>query len=226
MTVADPFSGFPREGLDFLAELPSHDKEWLAENRKPYESHVMAPAKAFAGAMGERLQQDISPAIVSQPKFNGSISPINRDVRFSPDKTPYKDYLMFRWWEGENKKLASTLMVWISSKRTGFSVGAAFESVDRWRELIDDEKKGSALVDAVARLGKDRDLNLAGEELKRVPAPYASDHPRADLLRHKAFAARWPEPLPPEVGSAAFVDWCAERLGAAAGVHRWLVDNL
>ena len=127
------FTGFSKEALDFIAELPSRDKEWLAANRKLYENAVMEPAKAFAAALGERLQRDISPAIVSQPKFNGSISPINRDVRFSPDKTPYKDHLMFRWWEGANKKLAPTLMVRMSSTGTGFAAGATFESLDRWR---------------------------------------------------------------------------------------------
>ena len=220
------FTGFSKEALDFIAELPSRDKEWLAANRKLYENAVMEPAKAFAAALGERLQRDISPAIVSQPKSNGSISPINRDVRFSPDKTPYKDHLMFRWWEGANKKLAPTLMVRMSSTGTGFAAGATFESLDRWRELIDDDATGAALTKAIDKLSKGRELDVAGAELKRVPAPYESDHPRADLLRHKGFQVRWPEPLPSEVGSAAFVAWCAGRLGAAAGVHRWLVDNL
>jgi len=62
--------------------------------------------------------------------------------------------------------------------------------------------------------------------LKRVSAPYGADHPRADLLRHKMFQARWSEPLPDSVSKAEFVDWCAERLVATTDVHRWLVDNL
>jgi uncharacterized protein (TIGR02453 family) len=226
MKVTDEFTGFPAEGPAFLEELPSHDKEWLAANRKLYESGVMEPAKAFAAAMGERLQDDISPAIVSQPKVNGSISPINRDVRFSPDKTPYKDHLMFRWWEGTEKKLAPTLMLRMSSTSAGFAAGAQFSSVERWRELIDDEGTGGALVGALDDLGAGRDLDVAGQELKRVPAPYAKDHARGELLRHKAFQVRWPKPLPSAVGSAAFVDWCAERFPALGAVHRWLVDNL
>ena len=224
--MPDPFSGFPAAGLELVAELPSRDKEWFAANKKTYEKNVMAPAKAFAAAMGERLQQDISPAIVAQPKVNGSIAPINRDVRFSPDKTPYKDHLMFRWWEGENKKLAPTLMLRLSSSGAGFAAGSHFESVDRWRELIDDEVTGSALADAIERLAKGRELDVAGAELKRVPAPYDKDHPRGELLKHKALQVRWPEPLGSEVSSERFVDWCAERFDALAEVHRWLVANL
>ena len=83
-------------------------------------------------------------------------------------------------------------MVRISSTSAGFAAGAMFDSVDRWRELIDDDSTGPALAQAIARLGKGRALELAGAELKRVPAPYAADHPRGDLLRHKASRCRTP----------------------------------
>ncbi len=224
--MADEFTGFSNEAFDFLDELPSHDKEWLAANRRTYETYVMEPAKAFAAALGERLQEEISPAIVVQPKFNGSISPINRAVRFSADKTPYKDHLMWRFWEGENKKLAPALMVRMSSKSAGFASGAVLDSVDRWRDLIDDDKTGALLAKAIAKLAKGRDLDVAGQELKRVPKPYDEDHPRADLLRHKGFWVRWPEPLPKSAQSPDFVEWCVDRFSATVDVHRWLVDNL
>jgi uncharacterized protein (TIGR02453 family) len=224
--MAVEFTGFPREGLDFLAELPSHDKDWFAANRAPYDACVAAPAKVFVDALGERLQDEISPAIVVQPKVNGAIAPINRDVRFSADKTAYKDHLLLKWWEGENKKLAPTLYVRLSSVSVGFGSGTMFDSIDRWREAVDDEKTGAALVAALHELAAGRELEVAGAELKRVPAPYDADHPRADLLRHKMFQARWSEPLPDSVSDAEFVDWCAERLVAAADVHRWLVDKL
>jgi uncharacterized protein (TIGR02453 family) len=224
--MAVEFTGFPREGLDFLAELPSHDKDWFAANRAPYDACVAAPAKVFVDALGERLQDEISPAIVVQPKVNGAIAPINRDVRFSADKTAYKDHLLLKWWEGENKKLAPTLYVRLSSVSVGFGSGTMFDSIDRWREAVDDEKTGAALVAALHELAAGRELEVAGAELKRVPAPYDADHPRADLLRHKMFQARWSEPLPDSVSNAEFVDWCAERLVAAADVHRWLVDKL
>ncbi len=224
--MALEFTGFPREGLDFLAELPSHDKDWFAANRAPYDECVAAPAKVFVDVLGERLQDEISPAIVVQPKVNGAISPINRDVRFSAGKTPYKDHLLLKWWEGENKKLAPTLYVRLGSASVGFGSGAMFDSVDRWREAVDDEKTGALLVAALDDLAAGRELDVAGAELKRVPAPYDADHPRADLLRHKMFQARWSEPLPDSVSNAQFVDWCAERLVATADVHRWLVDNV
>jgi uncharacterized protein (TIGR02453 family) len=199
---------------------------WFHANRDAYEALIVEPTKAFVADLGDLLRAEVSPGIVFVPKANGSIGPINNDLRFSKDKSPYKDHLLLRFWEGDAKKTAPTLFVRLSADEMGFATGAAFTSVDRWRKLIADDATGEPLADALEVLAEGRDLDVAGAGLKRVPAPYPADHPRADLLRHKGFQARWPEPTPPQVGSGAFVAWCADRLGACADVHRWLVDHL
>ena len=219
------FEGFSAEGLQFLTTLGSKEKAWFDANRKIYDGEVVAPTKAFVTDLGEVLAQEVSATIVAQPKANGSISPINNDVRFAKDKPPYKDHLLLRFWDGVDKKMAPTLMVRINEESIGFATGVMFKSVDRWRELIDDDASGGALVSALAALGKGRDLDVAGQALKKVPKPYAPDHPRADLLRHKGFQARWPEATPKSVNSAAFVDWCARRLEACAPIHHWLLQH-
>ena len=219
------FDGFSKEGLSFLTTLRSKDKAWFDANRKIYEAEVVAPTKAFVVDLGEALAAAISPSIVAQPKTNGSISPINNDVRFSKDKSPYKDHLLLKFWEGTDKKMSPTLYVRLGEESVGFATGAMFGSVDRWRELIDDDGTGRMLADALAELGRDRDLDIAGQGLKRVPKPYAEDHPRGDLLKHKGFQARWPETTPSQVHSAAFVGWCVARLSSCAPIHRWLVEN-
>ncbi|MGH1492099.1 MAG: DUF2461 family protein [Acidimicrobiales bacterium] len=230
-STSDPggagFTGFPTEGLDFLEELGRRDKPWFDANRSVYNDHVVAPTKAFVVALGERLADGFAPGIVALPKTNGSIAPINNDLRFSPDKNPYKDHLMLRFWEGANKKTAPTLMLRIGADDIGYAIGVALPSIDRWRELIDDDKTGSALADALAALGKRRSLDIAGQDYKKVPKPYPEDHPRADLLRQKGgFQARWIEPTPKSIGSAKFVDHCMKRLERCSEVHRWMVANL
>lgn len=220
------FDGFPSEGLDFLRELGGRDKTWFDANRNTYQASVVAPTKAFVETIGARLAAGIAPAIVAQPKANGSIAPINNDLRFSPDKSPYKDHLLLRFWEGEDKKTSPTLFVRLAADDVGFATGTALTDLARWRELVDDDGTGGALADALATLGRVRRLDIAGEGYKRVPKPYPDDHPRASLLRCKMIQARWSEPTPPEVHSAAFVDFCIERLEACAPVHRWFVANL
>lgn len=220
------FTGFSQAGLDFLAELSTHDKAWFDEHRQTYRREVVEPTKAFVVAVGEGLATSFAPDIVARPKANGSISPINNDLRFSPDKAPYKDHLLLRFWEGENKKLAPTLMIRIAPDGVGFSTGAMLDDLERWRRLIDDEATGEPLAAAVEALHAGRDLHVAGDGYKRVPKPYSDDHPRAELLRHKMLQARWTEPLPSSVHTADFSDWCVARLSACADVHRWLVTNL
>jgi uncharacterized protein (TIGR02453 family) len=226
MDSSPDFDGFPAAGLTFLTELGTRDKAWFDANRSRYDGDVVAPTRAFVRAIGEALGRSFAPNIVAQPKANGSIAPINNDLRFSPDKSPYKDHLLLRFWEGADKKTAPTLFIRINESDVGFATGASLPDLERWRQLIDDDRTGRELADALDDIGRGRDLDVAGEGYKKVPKPYAEDHPRADLLRHKMFQARWPEPTPKEIGSASFIDWCTARLETCAPIHEWLRTNL
>ncbi len=219
------FEGYSAAGLGFLSELGGRDKEWFVANRTTYETEVVVPTKALVAGVGDVLRERVSPGVVSLSKTNGSIAPINNDLRFSKGKNPYKDHLLLRFWEGRTKKTAPTLFLRVSEQTIGIASGVVFADLDRWRSAIDDEA-GEALVAAIAELAAGHELDVVGAELKTVPKPFAPDHPRADLLRHKGFQVRWIEPTPPEVGSAAFVDWCADRLVECSAVHRWLVQHV
>ena len=219
-------AAFTVEARDFLRELPSRDKAWFDANRPAYQALVAQPAKAFVEAVTAELQNDLSPAIVGVPRVKGSISPINRDIRFSADKTPYKDHLLFRWWEGEDKKTAPTLFVRLAADEVGFATGAMLPSIERWREVIDAEATGAPLASAIAALVAETGADIAGMDYKRVPKPYAADHPRADLLRCKWLQVRWAQSFPDDVDDAQFAPRCAKQLMQCADVHRWLVANL
>jgi len=219
-------AAFSADARDFLRELPTRDKAWFDTNRPSYQALVAEPAKAFVEAVAAELQATLSPAIVGVPRVNGSISPINRDIRFSADKTPYKDHLLFRWWEGETKKTAPTLFVRLAADEVGFATGVALSSLERWRELVDGESTGATLASVIETLVADTGAEVAGADYKRVPKPYAADHPRADLLRHKWLQVRWMVGCPEEVAADDFAPWCVRELLKCADVHRWLVANL
>lgn len=219
-------ASFSAEARNFLRELPARDKAWFDANRPTYQRLVAEPAKTLVEAVTADLQSELSPAIVGIPRVNGSISPINRDIRFSADKTPYKDHLLFRWWEGEDKKTAPALFVRLAADEVGFATGATPPSLERWRSLIDAEATGVALASAISALATETNADVAGADYKRVPKPYASDHPRADLLRHKWLQVRWSEPFPEDGDAAEFAPWCGRQLQRCAEVHRWLVVNL
>lgn len=219
------FTGFPPGGLAFLTALGGRDRDWFQANKKQYDAEVAQPAKDFVDAMTERLHAAVSPLIVGQAKTNGSISPINNDLRFNPDASPYKDHLLMKWWQGDDKKTAPTLWVRLSEDQVGFASGMALTDLDGWRRAVGGDS-GVALQAAIDGLAASYDLDVAGQALKKVPKPWPEDHPRADLLRHKMFQVRAAVATPASVSGAGFADWCVERLGDYADVHHWLVDNL
>ena len=57
--------------------------------------------------MGKKLRQ-IAPGVNAIPKINQSLFKINRDVRFSKDKSPYKTYMGIWLWEGNRKRMESS----------------------------------------------------------------------------------------------------------------------
>jgi uncharacterized protein (TIGR02453 family) len=75
----------------FLAALRSNNnREWFHAHKQRYERDVRDPMLRFIGDVGPHLWQ-ISPRFVADARPNGrSLFRVQRDVRFTPDKRPYK----------------------------------------------------------------------------------------------------------------------------------------
>src|SRR4051812_38810038 len=98
-----PFTGFPKSAVAFLAQLAANnEKAWFDAHRETYDNDLMEPARAFVSALGPALQK-VSKGIRYEPKVNGSIMRINRDTRFSNDKSPYKTHFDLWFWKGDEK---------------------------------------------------------------------------------------------------------------------------
>jgi uncharacterized protein (TIGR02453 family) len=82
---------FTEDYCNFFIELAANNhKEWFDIHRKRYENSVKEPFKRF-------VQHLISEFTALDPEFSDleakdCIFRINRDIRFSADKTPYKLY--------------------------------------------------------------------------------------------------------------------------------------
>ncbi|HQU72738.1 MAG TPA: DUF2461 domain-containing protein [Calditrichia bacterium] len=82
---------FSEEFIRFFEELAdNNERDWFLDNKKRYESHVKKPVEAFVAAM-VGLVQEIDPAVNITPKE--ALFRINRDIRFSKDKRPYKTHV-------------------------------------------------------------------------------------------------------------------------------------
>lgn len=79
---------FDSDFLEFFKELAANNhKEWFDVNRKRYEKSVKKPFEKFVAALLEESRQ-LDPSISAPAK--DCIFRINRDIRFSKDKSPYK----------------------------------------------------------------------------------------------------------------------------------------
>lgn len=74
---------------DFFIRLAANNhKEWFDQNRKEYEQAVKIPFESLVQSLLAALGKE--DAAYKQIKPTDCIFRINRDIRFSKDKTPYK----------------------------------------------------------------------------------------------------------------------------------------
>lgn len=81
-----------KEYFDFFAELEqNNNKEWFDSNRKRYEKNIKVPFKKLV----EQIITEISfiDESIASLEAKDAIFRINRDIRFSNDKTPYKTHM-------------------------------------------------------------------------------------------------------------------------------------
>src|SRR5215208_3752534 len=79
---------FSPAALRFFRQLSRHnDKQWFEANRAAYEGEVREPMRDLIEEMDTRFAR-FAPEIGGDPKR--STFRINRDIRFSKDKSPYK----------------------------------------------------------------------------------------------------------------------------------------
>lgn len=82
------FTGFGPSALPFFKALAFHQsKEWFDANRKLYEDEIKTPLGDLVEALSEAFAASSIPLKGSR---KASVFRINRDVRFSKNKDPYK----------------------------------------------------------------------------------------------------------------------------------------
>ncbi len=224
------FGGFPKDTLAFLRELEkSNTKTFFDANKKRFEEVWVEPAKELVATLGPKLQK-LAPSIEFEPRVGGSLMRMNRDVRFSKDKSPYKTHLDLFFWDGEDKgherpgfffRLTTTQLM------CGAGVhGFEKEALAKYRAAVDDDTRGAALAKLVTKLRKIDGLVVGREDYKRVPKGFDVEHPRADLLRHGALYAAFETPIPSELTTAGFVELVHSRMKTASPLREWLASAL
>ena len=79
---------FTEAYLHFFMDLAANNhKDWFDQNRSRYQTEVKAAMEVFVGDLIATLKKD---ADLGDLKASDCIFRINKDIRFSKDKTPYK----------------------------------------------------------------------------------------------------------------------------------------
>ena len=221
------FAGFPEASFAFLKGIGAHnDKAWFEDHRADYDAHYVEAAKSFVLAMGPRLKQ-LSPDVQYAAKINGSISRINRDVRFSKDKRPYKDYLDLWFWHGERRSWdCPGFFLRLTAETVIVGTGMyAFpkDMLSRYRERVSDEKTAAglkAIVDGVAASGP---YQVSGKSRKAVPRGLPAEGASGEMLLYESLSAmlEWDNGVARE---AAFTDFCLGHWRKCWPVGQWTLD--
>lgn len=223
------FSGFPKETPRFLAALADHNtRDWFRAHREDYEAHWVEPARRFVVAAGAALAE-IAPAIEAEPRIDGSIFRVNRDIRFSNDKRPYKDHLDFWFWEGDRRDAVSGFYIRITPNELGIGAGAHRFDKERlavFRDALADDARCAGLAAAVAAVEKEG-WPVLGEAYRRLPRGYeAADAVTERFLRYAGLWCSKEAPIPASLHDRRLIGYAMRRWRKLAPLHRWLVDTV
>lgn len=182
-----------RTTLDFLRDLRRNNyKEWFHANRERYDA-ARADVLANAGELVEGINR-FDPTLGS-PDLTKLIYRINRNMRFSADKTPYKTHFgVVMNADGDRHSPLSGYYMHVEPD--GMSVVSCglyiteenAESRKRVRQAIDDHwDEFSAIVHDPRFREEFGDLCREDRVLKRVPRGFAADSPAAEYLKLNHF---------------------------------------
>jgi len=181
---------FTRQTFTFLSALSENNtREWFGEHKQDYEDFARIPALDFIADMAEELPA-ISKHFRAVPKkVGGSLMRVQRDTRFSPDKTPYKTNIGIHFRHEVGKDVhAPGYYVHIEPGECFIGVGLWRPDADalfRIREGI--LKKGDTWVAARDDKAFHKHFTLAGDALTNAPRGYAKDDPLVEDLKRKDF---------------------------------------
>lgn len=175
--------------LQFLTDLKrNNEREWFLNNRKRYDEAKLN-FEIFTQALINGIS-DFDPTVRGLEVKNCTYR-INRDIRFSNDKSVYKTHMGAFIVRG-GKKNGDKYPGYYFHIEPGNSMiaGGAYMPPAPWlsaiREKIDEE--GEVLV----KILRNKDFvkyfgQIEGEKLKTAPKGYPRDHPHIELLRLKSY---------------------------------------
>jgi uncharacterized protein (TIGR02453 family) len=174
-----------RPVLRFLRALRAHNhREWFQSHRSEYDA-ARAVFEDYVGAVISALSRT-EPLAGLTPK--DCIFRLNRDLRFSKDKTPYKPYMSaYIAPEGRKSRRLGFYLHFEPGDRSMFGGGLHEpepNQIAAWRAAIDRDVKSLRKITSAPSFRR-HFAEVKGESLTSAPRGYPKNHPDLALLRLK-----------------------------------------
>lgn len=212
--AATQVGGFTAKATKFFAGLErDNSKDYWTANKAVFENEIKEPMAALVDSLPERFQPFKT--------FR-----MNRDIRFSPDKSPYKTQ------HGAAHETDGTVYyLHLDAHGLMAACGAYMmtpDQLERYRDAVVDDATGPVLEDILRELN-DRDIEVGhgmSEPLKTAPRGYPKDHPRVELLRQKAVSAHRRLSGTRLRDGEAVREFVIETFDACGALNDWITSNV
>lgn len=164
------FSGFDKETINFLINLhENNNREWFESNKNVYKMHILRPMQDFVMDLGDTMLQ-IDPQLDVSPFINKTIARIHRDIRFSKDKTPYKNNMWITF-KRKTSNMSDIPTFYFEFNSNVYNIGMGFYNASsstmlRLRNLIATKPRNIKKI--VNRFGNNEVFSVRGEKYKRI----------------------------------------------------------
>jgi uncharacterized protein (TIGR02453 family) len=212
--------------LDFLNSIKyNNNRDWFLKNR-PLYLEAKENYESFVQAVIDELVE-FEP-ILKGLEAKTCVYRINRDIRFSNDKTLYKSHMGAFIVRG-GKKNGDRVAGYYFHIESGNSMlaGGAYMPPSPWLSSI--REKISEEPDKLIKIMNSKDFikyfgKLEGDKLKTAPKGYPSNHPQIELLKFKTYLVS-NEISDKMVTSDGFFDHVVKVFHAMKPLNDYLNDN-
>jgi uncharacterized protein (TIGR02453 family) len=162
------FKGFTQDTMDFLYRLrENNNKQWMDEHRHEYKEYVFKPFRQLAAEMGP-MMLSIDTELDIRP--HRMVSRINRDIRFSKNKSPYRANMWVSFKRlSEDWKQHPTYFFELFPEYYSYGMGIyrmPREVMDQLRIMIDERDDKFMKIHRLYQ--KQNVFTMEGEKYKRI----------------------------------------------------------
>lgn len=216
------FSGFSSDTIDFLNELRfNNNKEWMEENRQRYKTVLKEPMDNFAYIMNKELMT-INKELNTIPV----VSRINRDIRFSKNKAPYKDCKWVVFKSISDKQWQDRPVYFFELGPNGYNYGMGFyeskpKFMQNFRKKVD--ANTAEFETLIKNLKHQGSFTLDGEFYKRKLADDKSEEVM-NWYQRKSLALITQKPLEEAVFSYKLIDNLKKEFKIIYPIYQYLMS--